>query len=148
MRSERHWSVYLPALSISILWAAILYWADRREPPLETLRLLALAVEAIAVPALYLWAFFRGRGAELLVSDGEIRLSTGGRNPVEMRAPLTSACDVQVAQSYVQKWVGAGQITVALDGGGRYVLDDMQVGDDFMASVGQRQEHATKAKME
>jgi hypothetical protein len=135
MRSERHWSIYLPALSISILWAGILFWADRREPPLETLRLLALAVEAIAVPALYLWAFFRGRGAELLVSDEEIRVSTGGRYPVEMSGPLALVRNVQVAQSHLQKWVGAGQITVTLDAGERYVLDDMQVGGEVTTFI-------------
>jgi len=145
MRSERHWSIYLPALSISILWAGILFWADRREPPLETLRLLALAVEALAVPALYLWAFFRGRGAEIFVENDEIRLSTGGRHPEEMRGHLALVRDVQLAQSYLQKRVGAGQIIVTFDGGGRYVLDDMAVDAGVTAFIEQTHARVVKA---
>lgn len=147
MRSERHWSIYLPALAISILWAAILFWADRRDPPLETLRLLALAVEAIAVPGLYLWAYFRGRGAEILVDDKMVSISTGGRRPEGARVELTAVKDVQVAQSVLQKLVGAGQFDIRLDGGQCFVLNDMQVTDDLLASIGQGREQATKAEM-
>lgn len=125
MRSERHWSIYLPALSIAILWAGILFWADRREPPLETLRLLALAVEAVAVPALYLWAFLRARGSEVVVSSDAISLSTGGRDPEKVEVDPTSVSRVRVAQSYVQKLVDAGQIRIDLSDGRQFVLDDM-----------------------
>ncbi len=135
MRSERHWSVYLPALSISILWAGILFWADRREPPLETLRLLALAVEAIAVPALYLWAFFRARGAEVALTANEIAISTGGRRSEKVRSDLTSVANVQIAQSFLQKLVGAGQISIDLADGRRFVLDDMSAPGDLAAAI-------------
>lgn len=125
MRSERHWSIYLPALSISILWAGILFWADSREPPLETLKLLALVVEIIAVPTLYLWAFFRARGAEVAVTSDAVTISTGGRQPELVRTDFTSVGDVRVAQSYLQKLLGAGQIRIELVDGRQFVLDDM-----------------------
>ncbi len=125
MRSERHWSIYLPALSIAILWAGILFWADRREPPLETLRLLALAVEAVAVPVLYLWAFLRARGSEIVVSSDAISLSTGGRRPIDVSADITSVSSVTIAQSYVQKLVDAGQVQINLSDGRQFVFDDM-----------------------
>ncbi len=125
MRSERHWSIYLPALSIAILWAGILFWADRREPPLETLRLLALAVEAVAVPGLYLWAFLRARGAEIEVTSDALSLSTGGRNPIQASVDLASVANIRIAQSYLQKLVDAGQIQIDLSDGRQFVLDDM-----------------------
>ncbi len=125
MRSERHWSIYLPVLTIAILWAGILFWADRREPPLETLRLLALAVEAIAVPGLYLWAFLRARGSEIIVSPDAVSLSTGGRRPEQINVDPASVSHVDVAQSYLQKLVDAGQIRIGLSDGRQFVLDDM-----------------------
>ena len=147
MRSERHWSVYLPALSISILWAGILFWADRRDPPLETLRLLALAVEMIAVPALYLWAFFRARGAEVVVASNEVALSTGGRRPEKVRVDLGAVSHVQFAQSYLQKLVGAGQIRINLIDGRQFVLDDMSAPDRVVDAIRLEQESADKVSV-
>ncbi len=145
IRSERHWSVYLPALSISILWAGILFWADRHEPPLETLRLLALAVEAIAVPALYLWAYFRARGAFVLVDQKRIAVSTGGRTPEKVDVDLTSIEEVQVAQSYLQRFVGAGRIAIRLADGRQFALDDMGSPTALADAVQKELEQMSKA---
>lgn len=125
MRSERHWSIYLPALAIAVLWAGILFWADRRDPPLESIRLLALFVEGIGVPLLYVWAFFRGRGAELSVSPQNLYVSTGGFRPQKVGADLTLVDDMKVAQSFLQKLVGAGRIEVRLASGRRLLLEAM-----------------------
>lgn len=141
MRSERHWSIYLPALSISILWAGVLFWADGREPPLETLKLLALAVEIVAVPSLYLWAFFRARGAEVVVASNEVALSTGGRRPEKVRVDLGAVSHVQFAQSYLQKLVGAGQIRINLIDGHQFVLDDMSAPERIVEVIRRDQEH-------
>ncbi|WOF74756.1 PH domain-containing protein [Parvibaculaceae bacterium PLY_AMNH_Bact1] len=147
MRSERHWSIYLPALSISILWAGILFWADRREPPLETLRLLALAVEVIAVPTLYLWAFYRARGAEISVLSDRVEISTGGRRPEKVSVDRASVGHVQIAQSYLQKLVGAGQVRVSLPDGRQFVLDDMSAPDRIVEAIRQDQEGVDKVSV-
>ena len=125
MQSERHWSIYLPALAISVLWAALLFWADRHEPPLLTLRLFALIVEGLVVPLLFLWAFFRGRGAEVRVTTESLFVSTGGRRPEKIGADLAFVEQVRVAQSFLQRLVNAGGIEIQLTGGRRFVLDDM-----------------------
>jgi len=125
MRSERHWSIYLPALTISVLWAGVLFWADRREPPLETLRLLALIVEGIGVPLLFVWAFFRGRGAEIVVGADTVTVSTGGRHSRQVVLPLRSIIDVRVAHSFLQGLVGAGRIEILTADGENFLLDDM-----------------------
>tara|TARA_R110002096_G_scaffold200624_2_gene384576 strand:- start:245 stop:691 length:447 start_codon:yes stop_codon:yes gene_type:complete len=144
MRSERHWSIYLPALSISILWAGVLFWADGREPPLETLKLLALAVEAIAVPLLYLWAFFRARGAAVEVTSDDIAISTGGRRPEKVRVGIASVSNVQTAQSYLQKLVGAGQVRIDIADGRQFVLDDMSAPDRIVEAIRPDQEGVDK----
>ncbi len=125
MRSERHWSIYLPALTISVLWAGVLFWADRREPPLETLRLLALIVEGIGVPLLFVWAFFRGRGAEIMVGADTVTVSTGGRHSRQVALPLRAIIDVRVAHSFLQGLVGAGRIEILTADGENFLLDDM-----------------------
>ncbi len=147
MRSERHWSIYLPALSISILWAGVLFWADGREPPLETLKLLALAVEMVAVPSLYLWAFFRARGAEVVVTSDDIAISTGGRRPEKARVGLASVKHVHIAQSYLQKLVGAGQIRIDLADGRQFVLDDMGAPDRIVEVIRRDQERVDKVSV-
>ena len=125
MRSERHWSIYLPALTISVLWAGVLFWADGREPPLETLRLLALIVEGIGVPLLFVWAFFRGRGAEIMVGADTVTVSTGGRHSRQVALPLRAIIDVRVAHSFLQGLVGAGRIEILTADGENFLLDDM-----------------------
>lgn len=125
MQSRRHWSVYVPALTISILWAGILFWADRREPPLETLRLLALLVEAVAVPLLFLWAFLRGRGAEIGVSPQSLYVSTGGFRPEKVSADIGFVSNVRVSRSLLQRLLGAGSLEIVMEGDRRLVLDDM-----------------------
>lgn len=135
MRSERHWSVYLPALSISILWAGVLFWADGHEPPLEALKLLALAVEIIAVPVLYLRAFFRGRGAEVAVSETGLAISPGGRGAERVEVDWASVSNVLMAQSHLQKMVGAGQVRIDLTDGRQFVLDDMSAPDRLVEAI-------------
>ncbi|AWZ01532.1 bacterial PH domain protein [Rhodobiaceae bacterium] len=147
MRSERHWSIYLPALSISILWAGVLFWADGREPPLETLKLLALAVEIIAVPALYFWAFFRTRGAEVAVASGDMMISTGGLRSEKVRVDLASVSNVHTAQSYLQKLVGAGQVRIDLTDGRQFVLDDMSAPDRLVEAIRPEQEGVDKVSV-
>jgi len=139
MQSERHWSIYLPALAISVLWAALLFWADRHEPPLLTLRLFALVVEGLVVPLLFLWAFFRGRGAEVRVTTQSLFVSTGGRRPEKIGADLAFVEQVRIAQSFLQRLVNAGRIEILLSGGRRFVLDDMsapkQIADVLTAAA-------------
>lgn len=135
MRSERHWSVYLPALSISILWAGVLFWADGREPPLEALKLLALAVEIIAVPVLYFRAFFRARGAEVTVTATGLAISPGGRAAERVEVDWASVGNVQMARSHLQKMVGAGQIRIDLTDGRQFVLDDMSAPDRLVEVI-------------
>jgi len=147
MRSERHWSIYLPALSISILWAGVLFWADGREPPLETLKLLALAVEIVAVPTLYLWAFFRTRGAAVVVTADDVAISTGGFRPEKVRVDLASVSNVQIAQSYLQKLVGAGQVRLNLADGRQFILDDMSGPDHLVEAIKRDQGRVDKVSV-
>lgn len=137
MRSERHWSIYLPALLISFLWAGVLFWSDRHEPPLVTLRFFALVVEAIIVPALFAWAFFRGRRSEVRLSGESLFVSTGGRRPEKIGADLRFVENVRVAQSALQKLVGAGRVEIHLAGGRRLVLDDMSKPHAISAAIEQ-----------
>ena len=125
MRSQRHWSIYLPALFIAILWSAILIWADAQEPRLETIRALALLVEAVAVPLLYLRAYLRGRGAEVLINSQSLYVSTGGFKPERLGADLVYVEALQISRSFLQRLVGAGRVQISLQGGRRFVLDDM-----------------------
>ncbi|MEQ9520284.1 MAG: PH domain-containing protein [Parvibaculum sp.] len=125
MRSQRHWSIYLPALFIAILWSAILIWADTQEPRLETLRALALLVEAVAVPLLYLRAFFRGRGSEVLIHSQSLYVSTGGFSPERLGADLVYVETLEVSRSLLQRLVGSGRIQITLQGGRCFTLDDM-----------------------
>jgi PH (Pleckstrin Homology) domain-containing protein len=125
MRSERHWSIYLPALTISVLWAGILFWADRHEPQLVTLRFLALVVVGIVVPCLFAWAFLRGRNAEVRITSQNLFVSTGGRRPEKIGADIAFVENTRVAQSFLQRIVDAGRIEICLSGGRRLVLDDM-----------------------
>ncbi len=100
-------------------------WADSQEPRPETIRALGLLVEAVAVPLLYLRAFFRGRGAEVLLNSQSLYVSTGGFKPERLGADLTYVEALQVRQSLLQRMVGAGTVRVMLTGGRQFVLDDM-----------------------
>ena len=135
MRSERHWSIYLPALTISVLWAGVLFWADGREPPLEALRLLALIIEGIGVPLLFVWAFFRGRGAEIMVGADTVTVSTGGRQPSQVVLPLREVVDVRAVHSFLQGLVGAGRIEILTADGENFLFDDMGAPEQIAEAI-------------
>lgn len=130
-----HGSIYVPAIAISWLWGALYIWAAARG--LTLVALLALAVLAIAVPALFLWAIWRRRSSFALLTNRRVIAVTG---PVPVTA---AACDlaridrVRVRRSLIGGLMGAGAVDVLpLDTDGTPVsIADVADADAFAAAV-------------
>lgn len=122
--TRTHWSIYLPALMVSILWAALLIWADMQEPKLVSVRWLAVVIEAFFVPALYLAAWLRARGNEFVLGDG-LYVRKGGLRGEKFGAALSMVESVSLRQSILQRLLGAGTLDIRLKGGRLVSLTDM-----------------------
>lgn len=122
--TRTHWSIYLPALLVSLLWGALLIWADSQEPKLMSVRWLALVIEAFFVPALYLAAWLRARGNEFVLSDS-LYICQGGFRSEKLGVTLAMVDSVSLRNSLLQRWLGAGTLDITLKGGRVVSLSDM-----------------------
>ena len=122
--TRTHWSIYLPALLVALLWGVLLVWADAQEPKLVSVWWLALVIEAFFVPGLYLAAWLRARGNEFTLGSG-LYVRKGGFRSEKLGVALSMVDDVSLRQSILQRWLGAGTLDVRLKGGRVVSLADM-----------------------
>lgn len=122
--TRTHWSIYLPALLVSLIWGALLVWADAQEPTLVSVRWLALVIEAFFVPALYFAAWVRAWGSEFVLGEG-LYVRKSGFKSEKIGAALSMVERVCVRQSLLQRLLGAGTLDIYLKGGRVISLSDM-----------------------
>jgi hypothetical protein len=131
MRAKTHWSIYLPAFLVAVLWGGLALWAARAGA--ETVLTLALLVEAGAVPVLLLMAWLRARGRVLEIGSQGLFLQTGMLRPVKLGAALSMVEALEAHRSLLQRLLGAGTVEIRLKGGASWRLDDMAAPEAIVA---------------
>ena len=131
MRAKTHWSIYLPAGLVAVLWGGLAFWAARAGA--ETVLTLALLVEAGAVPVLLLMAWLRARGRMLEIGSQGLFLQTGMLRPVKLGAALAMVEAVEAHRSLLQRLLGAGTVEIRLKGRAAWRLDDMAAPEEIVA---------------
>ena len=120
-----HWSIFLPAAVVALLWAAIYLWANGWTPRLSGIASLSLAVEAIIVPLLILHAWGRtwALGVRVGARGLEARAGFPRRQRIEVGAREISS--VRFRQTPLQRLLGAGSIELRMESGASIRLDDL-----------------------
>ncbi len=130
-----HWSVHVPAFAISWLWGALLVWAAFTG--LWLVALLAIAVEVVFVPALFIWALGRRRTSLAAVTSRRLVMVTGPL-PLTARAiALREINAVHVRRSWLGGMAGAWSLYVTpLDPNGEALrMDDLADAEAFAKAV-------------
>lgn len=129
--ARAHWTIYLPTLVVALIWAAVYGWAVLRDPPLNGLRALALAVEALAVPLLFSSALLRARILTLEVRqrarDGgrELLLRQGFSQMRQVRVGADEVAFAHVRRSLPQRFLGGGALDIRTMSGERFCVSDI-----------------------
>tara|TARA_R110000824_G_scaffold390760_10_gene587782 strand:+ start:680 stop:1153 length:474 start_codon:yes stop_codon:yes gene_type:complete len=121
-----HWTIYLPTGVVALVWAGIYGWAVTREPRLQGLMSLALAVEALGVPLLLGSAALRARvlAAEMRDDGATLFLRSGFLRPREVSVGRSEVASVRLRRSLPQRLFGGGAIDVkTLSGEHLFVTD-------------------------
>lgn len=119
----------MPSLLIAVCWAVVYVLAVRHEPMRHGLKALALAVEALIVPVMALFAAVRAR--VLLVEVLErpqglaLYVRTGFLRPREVSIGAGEVASVRVRRGWVNWIFGGGALEIATLSGERVFVNDL-----------------------
>lgn len=133
--SGAHWTIYLPTLTVAATWAVVFLWAEWREPPLAAIRSIALAVEAVVVPVLFVHAFLRARVLRAEAADGEVHLRWGFPFRRELTLPAGQVALAQARQSWAQRFLGGGALALIERSGRRHLVADLARPEEIAALI-------------
>tara|TARA_R110000868_G_scaffold115405_1_gene308160 strand:+ start:992 stop:1477 length:486 start_codon:yes stop_codon:yes gene_type:complete len=124
--AKAHWTIYLPSLLIAACWALIYVLAVRHEPVRHGLKALALAVEALIVPVLVLFAALRARVLLVEVREGAtLYVRSGFLRPREVSIGAREVASVRVRRGWVHLIFGGGALEIATLSGERIFVNDL-----------------------
>lgn len=135
IRSGAHWTIYLPSLAVAGTWGLVYFWAATREPALAAIAAIALAIEAVVVPLLFVHAFLRARVLQAEAGAGRLLLVSG----FPLRRQLDIAFDdiavAQVRRPVAQRLLGGGALAVITRQGKRHLVADLADADAVAAAI-------------
>jgi len=135
-----HWTIYLPAAAVGLVWLGIFVWATFHEPELSGLRALALYVAALGTPLLVLAAALRARllsveiwpmgeeGSEA-AAERELVLRNGFARPRSLRVGAREIASIRVRRSVPQRLFGGGALDIKMLSGERVLIADLDQPD-------------------
>lgn len=135
-----HWTIYLPTGAIALVWAGIYGWAVTREPQLQGLMSLALAVEALGVPLLLGSAALRARvlAVEIRDNGATLFLRSGFFRPREISVGRREVKSVRLRRSLPQRLFGGGAIDVKTLSGDQFFVTDLDCPQRIVAALSPR----------
>lgn len=131
-----HWTIYLPAAVVGLVWLGIFVWATFHVPELSGLRALALAVVALGTPLLVLAAALRARllsveiwpmgeeGTEA-AAERELVLVDGFARPRSLRVGAREIASIHIRRSLPQRLFGGGALDIKMLSGERVLITDL-----------------------
>lgn len=134
-RSGAHWTIYLPSLVVALTWTVVYLWADWQTPPLEAIRSIALAIEAVVVPLLLLHAFLRARVLRAGIADGAVDISWGFPLRKRLHLDLPQIALAQVRRSQAQRLFGGGALALICADGKRHLVADLARPEAIAAAI-------------
>lgn len=148
-----HWTIYLPALVVALVWLAIFTWATFHEPPLSGLRALALAVVALGTPVLIFAAALRarllsvaiwpkGREGTEAAAERELVLRDGFARPRSLRVGAREIASIRVRRSLPQRLLGGGALEIRMLSGERVLIADLDQPDALAHALSVTPAHA------
>lgn len=124
--AHAHWTIYLPSVVVALVWAAIYGWAVTRQPVLGGLKAVALAVEALGVPALLAFAALRARVLEVTLRDGGVLyVRSGVLRPKAVAIGVNEVASVRLRRSLPQRLFGGGALDIKTLSGERLLITDL-----------------------
>lgn len=143
-RSEAHWTIYLPSLTVAAIWAGVYFWTEWRDPPLLAIQAVSLAIEAVVVPVLLLHAWLRARVLRADVAGGVLNVSWGFPLKRHLRLDISGIALAQVRRSFAQRHFGGGALALIGADGERYLIPDLARAEEIAAAInnGKRKEKA------
>ena len=133
--SGAHWTIYLPTLVVAVTWTVVYFWAEWQDPPLLAIRSIALAVESVVVPVLFIHAFLRARVLRAEVTGGELRIGWGFPLRRSLRLDVGELALAQVRRSYAQRGLGGGALALIERSGKRHLIADLARPEAIAAAI-------------
>lgn len=130
-----HWTIYLPTLVVAFTWGIVFLWAGWQEPALEAIKAIALVIEAVVVPFLFIHAFLRARVLRAAAREGALTAEWGF--PVRKRLALDMGEVVlaQVRRSHAQRLFGGGALALIERSGKRHLIADLDRPEEIAALI-------------
>ena len=123
--ARAHWSIFLPALVVALLWGLVYLLADNWTPRLSGIASVSLVVEAVIVPLLFLHAWGRAYVLGLRVGGRGLEARAGFPRRGVIEVGAREIAELDFGQSPLQRYFGAGRLDIRTESGARIRLDDL-----------------------
>lgn len=135
VRTGAHRTIFLPSLAVAATWGIVYLWAATREPALPAIAAIALVIEAVVVPLLFIHAYLRARVLRVEAGDGRLMAVSGF--PVRQRLDIAfdDIAVAQVRRAAAQRFFGGGALALITRQGKRHLIADLADADAIAAAI-------------